>query len=67
MNKERGHSGLVKYYSDNLSWKSPPIERAVKKKEKSYSWKGSPNAGIVLGAIAVLWALSIVISGFIYH
>ncbi|MGA7955212.1 MAG: hypothetical protein WCA07_17000 [Gloeobacterales cyanobacterium] len=57
----------MKYYTDNLSWKPSPIERAVKKKEKSYSWKGTPNAGIVLGAIAVLWALSIVISGFIYH
>jgi hypothetical protein len=43
------------------------MKQAVKKKEKSYSWKGSPNAAIVLGAIALLWALSIVISGFIYH
>jgi hypothetical protein len=42
------------------------MEQAVKKKE-NYSWRGAPNAGIVLGAMALLWALSIVISGFIYH
>lgn len=29
--------------------------------------KFTPDAGMILGTIAVLWALSVVISGFIFH
>jgi hypothetical protein len=34
------------------------------KNDKSYSWKGSPNAGLVLTILAVLGALAVVMVGF---
>ena len=33
-------------------------------KEKNYSFKGSPNAGLVLSILAVIGALAFVILGF---
>jgi hypothetical protein len=33
-------------------------------KEKNYSWKGSPNAGLVLTLIAVAAGIIIVVAGF---
>jgi hypothetical protein len=32
--------------------------------EKNYSYKGSPNAGLVLSILAVLGALAVVVVGF---
>ncbi len=32
--------------------------------EKNYSWKGSPNAGLVLTVLAGLGALAVLILGF---
>lgn len=32
--------------------------------DKNYSWKGSPNAGLVLSILAVLGALAVVMVGF---
>lgn len=34
------------------------------KKEKNYSWKGSPNAGLVLMILAGIGALLILLAGF---
>jgi len=34
------------------------------KEEKNYSWKGSPNAGLVLTVLAGVGALLILLSGF---
>ncbi len=39
----------------------------MKKQEKNYSWRGSPNAGLILTLIALSWAVSVVIVGFISH
>lgn len=35
------------------------------KKDKNYSWKGSPNAGLVLAVAAVVGGLLILLSGFL--
>lgn len=35
--------------------------------DKNYSWKGSPNAGKVLGILALLGGLTIILSGFLFH
>ncbi len=32
--------------------------------DKNYSWKGSPNAGLVLSILAVLGAIAVVMVGF---
>ncbi len=32
--------------------------------DKNYSWKGSPNAGLVLTILAVLGAIAVVMVGF---
>lgn len=34
------------------------------KNDKNYSWKGSPNAGLVLSILAVLGALAVMMVGF---
>ena len=34
-------------------------------KEKNYSWKGSPNAGLVLSIIALLGGVAFILFGFI--
>jgi len=39
----------------------------MNKKEKNYSFKGSPNAGMVLTFLAISWAISVVVVGFISH
>jgi hypothetical protein len=33
-------------------------------KDKNYSWKGSPNAGVVLTVLAVIAAAALVLAGF---
>ncbi len=33
-------------------------------KDKKYSWKGSPNAGLVLSILAVIGAIALVLAGF---
>lgn len=33
-------------------------------KDKDYSWKGSPNAGLVLTILAVVSAVVLVLAGF---
>jgi hypothetical protein len=33
--------------------------------DKNYSWKGSPNAGVVLSILALVGAIIILASGFI--
>jgi hypothetical protein len=32
--------------------------------DKKYSWKGSPNAGLVLTILAVVCGLALVLAGF---
>jgi hypothetical protein len=32
--------------------------------DKNYSWKGSPNAGLVLSILAVIGAIALVLAGF---
>lgn len=32
--------------------------------EKNYSWKGSPNAGVVLSILAALGAIAVLFVGF---
>lgn len=32
--------------------------------DKNYSWKGSPNAGLVLSLLAVVGAIVIILAGF---
>jgi hypothetical protein len=32
--------------------------------DKNYSWKGSPNAGVVLSILAVIGAISFILVGF---
>jgi hypothetical protein len=34
------------------------------KNDKDYSWKGSPNAGLVLSILALLGAIAVVMVGF---
>lgn len=33
-------------------------------KEKNYSWKGSPNAGLVLSILALLGGIAFILVGF---
>jgi len=33
--------------------------------EKKYSWKGSPNAGLVLSLLAVFGGIAVLLLGFI--
>jgi hypothetical protein len=32
--------------------------------DKNYSWKGSPNAGLVLAILALVGGLALLLSGF---
>lgn len=32
--------------------------------DKNYSWKGSPNAGVVLSILAVIGAVTFILAGF---
>lgn len=41
-----------------------PQEVIGMKDEKNYSWKGSPNAGIVLTILAVIGAVLILLPAF---
>jgi hypothetical protein len=30
-----------------------------------FPWRGAPDAGVVLGIMAILWAISVVVAGFV--
>jgi len=32
--------------------------------DKNYSWKGSPNAGVVLSVLAAVGAIAVILAGF---
>ncbi len=36
------------------------------KKDENFSWKGSPNAGVVLSVLAVIGAAVVILAGFSY-
>jgi hypothetical protein len=38
-----------------------------KMSNKKFPWRGAPDAGVILGGIAILWALSVVVAGFLAH